>query len=95
MPFWTYMLYCCDRSFYVGHTDHLEQRVEAHREGSASDYTARRRPVKMVWSQEFGSRTESLEAERQLKGWTRAKKLALIRSDWALISILAQNKHKK
>jgi len=94
MTFWAYMLYCGDRSFYVGHADNLEARIAAHQAGSASDYTSRRLPVKLVWSQEFGSRMEALEAERQIKGWNRAKKLALIRGDWDLISNLAQSRQR-
>lgn len=92
MPFWTYMLYCGDRSFYVGHTDNLETRIFEHEQGIASDYTARRRPVKLVWSQEFATRMEALEAERKIKGWNRAKKMALIRGDWGLISSLAKSR---
>ena len=92
MPFWTYMLYCGDRSFYVGHADDLEKRMAEHEQGGASDYTSRRLPVKLVWSQEFGTRAEALEAERQIKGWNRTKKLALIRGDWALISSLARRR---
>jgi putative endonuclease len=92
MPFWTYMLYCGDRSFYAGHTDNLETRIFEHEQGMASDYTARRRPVKLVWSQEFATRMEALEAERKIKGWNRAKKMALIRGDWGLISSLAKNR---
>ncbi len=91
MLFWTYMLHCGDRSFYVGQTDDLEQRIALHEQGGASDYTFRRLPVKLVWSQEFGSRAEALEAERRIKGWSRAKKLALIRGDWDLISNLARS----
>ncbi|GLV21125.1 hypothetical protein TomMM35A_09840 [Sphingobium sp. TomMM35A] len=52
-------------------------------------------PIKLVWSQEFGTRMEALEAERQIKGWGRAKKLALIREDWSLISTLARSKEEK
>ena len=48
----------------------------------------------VVWSQEFPSRLEALEAERRIKGWSRAKKLALIRGDWAAISMLAKGKDK-
>ncbi|MBT2187644.1 GIY-YIG nuclease family protein [Sphingobium nicotianae] len=95
MPFWTYMLHCADRSFYVGHTDALDQRIAQHDQGVASAHTATRLPVKLVWSQEFGTRAEALEAERKLKGWSRAKKLALIRGDWALISALAKKKQEK
>ena len=92
MPFWTYMLHCADRSFYTGHTDDLQTRVAQHETGAIPGYTQNRRPIKLVWSQEFGTRMEALEAERQIKGWSRAKKLALIREDWKLISTLARSK---
>jgi predicted GIY-YIG superfamily endonuclease len=95
MSFWAYMLHCDDRSFYVGHTDALEQRVAQHEQGLGGSHTATRLPVKLVWSQEFGTRVEALEAERKLKGWSRAKKLALIRGDWAMISALARNRQEK
>ncbi len=92
MPFWTYMLHCADRSFYTGHTDDLQTRVAQHETGAIPGYTQNRRPIKLVWSQEFGTRMEALEAERQIKGWSRAKKLALIREDWKRISTLARSK---
>lgn len=95
MTFWTYMLHCNDRSFYVGHTDDLETRIAQHEAGTTSGYTQNRRPVKLVWSQSFVTRMEALEAERQIKGWSRAKKLALIREDWKLISMLARSNKEK
>lgn len=95
MPFWTYMLHCADRSFYVGHTEDLETRIAQHETGAIPGHTENRRPIKLVWSQQFGTRMEALEAERQIKGWSRAKKLALIREDWRLISTLARSKKEK
>ncbi|WP_062733982.1 GIY-YIG nuclease family protein [Sphingobium abikonense] len=95
MTFWTYMLHCADRSFYVGHTDSLETRISQHDHGTLPGYTQTRLPVKLVWSQAFGTRMEALEAERQIKGWSRAKKLALIRNDWTLISALARSNMEK
>ncbi|AJR25523.1 MULTISPECIES: GIY-YIG nuclease family protein [Sphingobium] len=95
MPFWTYMLHCADRSFYTGHTDNLETRIAQHEAGAIPGHTQNRRPIKLVWSQEFGTRMEALEAERQIKGWSRAKKLALIREDWTLISTLARSNQEK
>ena len=89
MTFWAYMLRCADERFYVGHTDNLEGRMSQHQHGRYCDFTARRRPVALVWSQEFSTREEALSAEQQRKGWTRAKKLALIDRDWARISWLA------
>ncbi|MFZ2997071.1 GIY-YIG nuclease family protein [Sphingobium sp.] len=95
MSFWTYLLHCADRSFYVGHTDNLETRIAQHEAGETPGYTQTRLPIKLVWSQSFGSRMEALEAERQIKGWSRAKKLALIREDWTLISTLARSRKEK
>ena len=94
MSFWAYMLHCADRSFYVGHTDDLDARVGAHQSGLIPGYTSTRLPVTLVWSDEFPSRYEALQAERRVKGWSRAKKLALIRGDWASISKLAQSKER-
>ncbi len=89
MAFWTYMLKCADGRYYIGHTDVLEQRVAQHQAGKGSDFTARRQPVMPVWSESFGTREEALTAERQIKGWSRAKKEALIAGDWKRVSELA------
>ena len=56
-------------------------------------YTSIRRPVKYMWSQEFGSRDEAMEAERQIKKWTRAKKEALIKGDFIMLSNKAKKKN--
>jgi predicted GIY-YIG superfamily endonuclease len=89
MAFWAYLLRCGDGSYYAGHTDALEARIGAHQRGRGSDYTARRQPVALVWSQDFPSRIEALEAERRIKGWSRAKKEALIAGDWDRVVQLA------
>jgi len=89
MSFWTYMLKCADGSYYVGHTDDLESRMSAHHAGVPSCYTTRRRPLLLVWSQDFGTREEALAAERQINGWSRKKKEALVRHDWSEIRRLA------
>lgn len=85
------MLKCADGLFYVGHTDDLESRFAGHQSGLTGAFTKNRRPVKLVWSQEFSTRDEALAAERQIKGWSRAKKKALIAGDWDLISRLARS----
>ena len=89
------MLHCADRKFYLGHTDALEVRLAQHERGELPGFTSTRLPVKLVWCDEFPSRYEALAAERQIKGWSRAKKLALIRGDWRLISALARNSREK
>ncbi len=90
MSFHAYMLRCADGSYYLGHTDGLERRIAQHERGEIEGYTQRRRPVTLVWQQDFDSRLEALEAEQQIKGWSRAKKEALIAGDWALVSQLAR-----
>ena len=88
MSFYAYMLRCADGSYYVGHTEELEGRLGAHQSGEIPGYTQKRRPVELVWNQDFYTREEALTAERQIKGWSRAKKESLIRGDWATISAL-------
>ena len=92
MTFWLYMLRCSDGSYYTGHTDDLERRIAQHQHGALAGYTRRRRPVTLVFSQEFPSRIEALERERQVKGWSRAKKEALIHGDWTMLSGLSKSR---
>ena len=89
MSFWTYILKCSDRSYYVGHTDDLAARIAAHQSGLVKGCTQKRRPGTHVWSQEFAERDEAFRAERQIKGWSRAKKEALIRGDWDAVHLLS------
>lgn len=92
-PFWVYILKCADASYYTGHTDALEQRLQQHHEGANPDcYTFRRRPLKLVFSETFPSREAALTAEQQIKGWSRKKKEALIRQDWAALRLLARKR---
>ena len=91
MAFFTYILKCSDGSFYTGHSDNLEQRIAQHRSGFFKGYTYKRRPVELAWSENFRTRYEALEAEKRIKGWTRAKKQALIDGDWDLLCELARN----
>jgi predicted GIY-YIG superfamily endonuclease len=79
---YAYMLECSDGSYYVGCTTTLEQRVSQHQSGELRGYTLKRRPVILVWYQEFSDIQQAILCERKLKGWSRAKKEALIRGDW-------------
>ena len=87
------MLHCRGGAFYLGQTDDLERRLAEHQSGVVKGFTADRLPVTLVWSQEFATRLEAKESERRIKGWSRAKKLALIRGDWDRISQLAKAKN--
>ena len=92
VAFWVYLLRCADGSYYAGHTDDLDKRIGEHVSGICGGYTATRLPVELVWSQECATRIEALSFERQIKGWSRAKKEALIHGNWAEISKLAKSK---
>ena len=92
MEFYTYILRCNDGSYYTGHTDDLEVRLAQHKTGALGGYTAKRLPVELVWSDTFPTRDEAFAAERQIQGWSRAKKEALLADDRALVSRLAQNR---
>ncbi len=90
MPFYVYILRCADNSYYIGQTDNLEKRIAEHKMGEIKGYTSSRLPVELVFSDEFSSREEAIVLERQIKGWSRKKKEAMIRGDWEEVSRLAR-----
>ena len=92
MAFYAYLLRCNDGTYYAGHTDDLDQRMAHHQSGALGGYTARRRPVTLVWHETFQTRDDAFAVERKLKGWSRAKKEALIAGDWPLVQSLACNR---
>jgi predicted GIY-YIG superfamily endonuclease len=88
-----YIVRCADGSFYVGSTrTSLEARVSQHNDGTFGGYTSRRRPVDLMFHQEFDRISDAIAAERQIKGWTRAKKQALLRGDFAALRVLARGR---
>ena len=90
MNAWVYILLGADGSYYVGSArGSLEHRIGQHRAGEMAGYTSTRRPVKLMWSADFQFITDAIALERQLKGWSRAKKEALIRGDCSKLSLLA------
>jgi putative endonuclease len=89
MSFWVYILRCRDNSYYTGHTDNLEKRIVEHQTGEVEGYTSTRLPVTLVFADEFPTREEALARERQIKGWRRKKKEAMMRGDWGEVSRLA------
>ncbi|MBR1206137.1 MULTISPECIES: GIY-YIG nuclease family protein [unclassified Bradyrhizobium] len=94
MGIYVYVLRCADNSFYVGSAtgDDLAPRIEQHNAGAFPGYTYRRRPVVLVWSEYFDRITDGIAAERQIKGWGRAKKEALVKSDWETVSRFARRR---
>ncbi|MDO9564584.1 MAG: GIY-YIG nuclease family protein [Bradyrhizobium sp.] len=94
MGVFVYMLRCADNSFYVGSAtgDDLSPRIDQHNAGAYPGYTFSRRPVVLVWSEYFDRATDAIAAERKIKGWSRAKKEASIRSDWTEVSRLSRRR---
>jgi putative endonuclease len=90
LAFYVYMLRCSDGSIYAGHTDNLEARIAAHNLGTFRGYTLRRRPVRLIFKELALTRDEAFAFERRIKGWSRKKKLALARGDWADVVRLAR-----
>jgi len=88
---WVYILQCSDGSYYTGCTTNLEQRIHQHNFGFFDGYTATRKPVQLLWSQEFPEIHFAIEAERRIKKWTRAKKVALMKGDWELLKQLSKS----
>jgi predicted GIY-YIG superfamily endonuclease len=78
-------------------TENLEIRLAQHQTGfDPKSYTHARRPVELVWSQEFSTHDEAFQREHQLKGWSRAKKDTLIRGDWdGIHEIVKQEREKR
>jgi putative endonuclease len=90
-PFWMYILQCADGSFYTGHTDDLEQRLWQHDEAMFPDcYTVEKRPLVLFYAEECQTREDAKRREYQVKSWSRAKKIALARQDWATLSYFAK-----
>tara|TARA_R110001583_G_scaffold65796_1_gene189893 strand:+ start:1944 stop:2252 length:309 start_codon:yes stop_codon:yes gene_type:complete len=93
--FYIYILECSDGSYYTGHTESLEKRLAQHHQAYFHEcYTARHLPVTLVYQASFNTRDEALTIERQIKGWSRKKKIALINDDWVEISRLSKPKQK-
>jgi putative endonuclease len=91
------MLRCADDSYYVGTStgDDLWKRIAEHETGAYRGYTYPRRPVRLVWSEHFDRIADAIAAERQLKGWSRKKKEALIKNDWGAIRLNARRRAGK
>ena len=69
---------CHDKSIYTGITDNVEERVKEHNEGKGANYTSERRPVSLVYQEEFPDKFAARRREEQIKNWGRKKKEKLI-----------------
>ena len=92
--YFTYILRCSDGSYYVGHTDDLAQRVAWRNLGHGSTWTAKRRPVTLVYGEPHENESEAIRREIQIKKWSRAKKEALITGDKRELKNLSKRRKK-
>jgi len=88
--YFVYILLCRDGSYYTGMTSNLENRIQEHNIGYHPDsYTFDRRPIKLVYFEIFQDVKQAIEVEKQIKGWSRKKKQALINNNWDRVKELA------
>jgi len=80
--YFVYILRCADNSLYTGMTNNLDRRLVEHRTLNKYSYTSKRKPLNLVWHQEFTRPDEAIKIEKQIKGWSRKKKEALIKENW-------------
>ncbi len=94
--FYVYMVLCADNSFYVGITSDIEQRLGQHEYGwDEHCYTFKRRPLQCVHVSEFANFDDAEQWEKHLKGWSRAKKIALMNGDWKEVRRMAKRPSKR
>ena len=87
---WMYILECCDGSYYVGSTKDLDLHISQHQEGIGANYTSKRLPVKLVYCEEYDRIDDAFYREKQVQGWTRRKREALINRQPELLPALAK-----
>lgn len=93
--YYVYILKCSDSSYYTGITNDIERRLQEHENGNNHDsYTFSRRPVKLVFYEEFDNPDLAIEYEKKIKGWTRKKKEALINENWNDLKKLSECRNK-
>ncbi|MEB2333955.1 MAG: GIY-YIG nuclease family protein [Anaerolineaceae bacterium] len=87
---WMYILQCSDDSYYVGSTKNLDVRFSQHQSGKGSRYTSGRLPVQLVYCEEYDRVSDAFYREKQVQGWTRRKREALINRNPELLPKLAK-----
>lgn len=93
--YYVYIVKCSDNSYYIGFTNDLERRINEHNDGLNSEsYTYTRKPVELVFYHEFNDVNQAIRFEKQVKGWSRKKKEAIINDNWDLLPLLSKNRMK-
>ena len=92
MSGYMYILLCDDGSYYTGSTTDLELRLEQHFNGEGANHTRKHKPVKLLYFEEFDRIDEAYYREKQVQGWCRRKKEALINGQYDLLPELSKGK---
>jgi predicted GIY-YIG superfamily endonuclease len=92
--YWVYILRCGDGTYYTGVTSDVTRRVAKHTAGINDCYTFTRRPVVLMYTARFPTPREAISFEKQLQGWSRAKKEALMRGDWIALRNLSRSQKR-
>jgi putative endonuclease len=92
---YVYILKCSDGTYYTGVTNNLKRRLQEHNSGCHYSYTSARLPVELFYYEEFDKPLIAIEREKQIKGWSRAKKEALKNRDFDKLKILSKNRLTK
>ncbi|MDX9694312.1 MAG: GIY-YIG nuclease family protein [Bacteroidales bacterium] len=93
--YFVYILKCSDESYYTGVTNDLERRMNEHQNGvNKESYTHNRRPVELVFYNDFNDINQAIAFEKKVKGWTRKKKEAIIDDNWEKLKELAECKNE-
>ena len=93
--YFVYILKCSDDSYYTGVTNDLERRINEHQTGIIKGYSSSRLPVRLVYSERFSDIDQAIKVEKQIKGWNRKKKEALITENFDLLVKLSNQKAKE
>ncbi len=89
MPY-MYILLCNDGSYYTGSTKNLEKRLWQHQNGLGANFTKKRLPVKLVYCEEYSRIDDAFYREKQVQGWSRKKKEALIKQNFGDLKKFAE-----
>jgi len=79
MPYYVYILLCKDGSYYTGHAKNVKHRIEQHKKGQGARYTRMHEPAKIVYMEEFNSRSDAMKREREIKSFSHSKKQRLVK----------------
>jgi len=95
MKGYVYILECFDATYYTGSTNNIKLRLQQHQSGNGANYTKARLPVKLVYFEEFKRIDSAFYREKQIQGWSRKKKEALIYGDYKILPKLSKKTFEK